>query len=66
VKKYPAILHNGDTLQWLGEVPPESLTGETYDVIIEVDTDQFERPDKTDHDNRNTAAAFLENQTASE
>lgn len=44
MKSYPAILRNGHTLEWLGEVPPESLTGESYDVIITIDTDQFLLP----------------------
>ena len=40
-KKYPARLLNGRKVEWLGEVPPEALTGQPFSVIVEIDTDQF-------------------------
>ena len=41
LKKYPARLLNGRKVEWLGEIPPEALTGEPFSVIVEIDTDQF-------------------------
>lgn len=63
MKKYPAILRGGDTLEWLGEVPPESLTGKSYDVIIEIDTDQFKKTDLSDDDHTKTIDIDLGNKT---
>ena len=64
MKKYPAILHGGDTLEWLGEVPPESLTGKPYDAFIHIDMDRFKKTDVIDKDSPKPADTEPGNQTA--
>ncbi|MGB2752723.1 MAG: hypothetical protein WBC19_11760 [Pyrinomonadaceae bacterium] len=64
MKKYPAILHNGNTLEWLGEVPPESLTGKPYDAFIHIDMDQFKKTDLIDKDSPQATDTEHGDQTA--
>ena len=64
MKSYPAILRDNNTLEWLGEVPPESLTGEEYDAIITIDTDQFLSPKQGDTCAKENGASNPEEVTA--
>jgi len=34
---------------WLGEIPPEALTGEPFDVIVTIDPEQFSSHKQSDY-----------------